>query len=123
LRARRSRDTVSPLSKLDAAPILLYYEATGFIVTGARDRLGRRRRHARNLWHIIGTGEVTQEEVEELLYDHEGEVEVSEESGNPIIFGWTTTGKHIAVIFIFEDDPDLVIVRPKTAYPVPVYGD
>jgi hypothetical protein len=48
---------------------------------------------------------------------------VSEESGNPIIIGWTSTGKHIAVIFIFEDDRDLVIVRPKTAYPVPEYGD
>jgi hypothetical protein len=76
-----------------------------------------------NLWHVIGPGEVTQEEVEEVLYDHEGKVEVSEESGNPIIIGWTSTGKHIAVIFIFEDDRDLVIVRPKTAYPVPEYGD
>jgi hypothetical protein len=71
----------------------------------------------------FGTGEVTKEEVEEVLDDHEGEVELSEESGNPIVFGWTSTGKHIAVIFVFEDDPDLVIVRPKTAYPVPEYGD
>jgi hypothetical protein len=39
------------------------------------------------------------------------------------IFGWTSTGKHIAVVFVFEDDPDLIIVRPKTACPVPEYGD
>lgn len=76
-----------------------------------------------NLWHIIGTGEVTKEEVEEVLYDHQGEIETSDESGNPIIFRWTSTGKHITVIFVFEDDPDLVIVWPKTAYPVPEYGE
>ena len=75
-----------------------------------------------NLWHIIGTGEVTKEEVEEVLEDHEGEVELSKESGNPIVFGWTSTGKHIAMVFFFEDDPDLVSVRPKTAFPVPEYG-
>jgi hypothetical protein len=60
--------------------------------------------------------------VQDVLYDHKGEVGISEQSGNPIIFGQTFTGKRIAVIFIFEDDPDLVIVRPITAYPVPEYG-
>jgi hypothetical protein len=75
-----------------------------------------------NVQHILGPGEVTIEEVEEVLGDHEGAVELSGESGNPIVFGWTSTGKHIAVVFTFEDDPDLIIVRPKTAYPVPEYG-
>jgi hypothetical protein len=75
-----------------------------------------------NLWHIIGPGEVTQEEVDEVLRDPESEIETSDESGNPIIFGWTSTGKRIAVIFTFEDHPDLVIVVPKTPYPVPVHG-
>jgi hypothetical protein len=76
-----------------------------------------------NLWHIIGPGEVTKEEVEDVILDPESELETSDESGNPILFGWTSTGKHIAVIFVFEDDPDLIIVRPLTAYPVPEYGD
>lgn len=76
-----------------------------------------------NLWHIIGMGEVTKEEVEEVLYDYGGKVELSEESGNPIVFGWTLTGKHIAVVFVLDEDPELIIVRPKTAYPVPEYGD
>jgi hypothetical protein len=75
-----------------------------------------------NLCHIVGTGDVTKDEVEELLYDPESRVETSEQSGNPIIIGWTSTGKHVAVVFTFEDDPDLVIVRPITAYPVPEYG-
>ena len=75
-----------------------------------------------NTWHIIGPGEVTVEEVEEVLHHHHGRVELSEQSGNPIVFGWTLGGKHIAVVFIIEDDPELIIVRPITAYPVPEYG-
>ena len=76
-----------------------------------------------NVQHIVGPGEVTTEEVDEVLNDHEGPFDSSDSSGNPIIFGWTSTGKHIAVIFAFEVDPDLVIVRPITAYPTPEYGD
>jgi len=76
-----------------------------------------------NVQHIVGPGEVTIDEVEEVLYDHQSAVELSDQSGNPIAFGWTSTGKRIAVVFTFEEDPDLVIVRPITAYPVPEYGD
>jgi hypothetical protein len=76
-----------------------------------------------NVQHILGPGEVTLEEVEEVLSNHQGSVEPSEQSGNPIVIGWTSTLKHIAVVFTFEDDPELVIVRPITAYPVPEYGD
>ncbi len=76
-----------------------------------------------NLRHIVGAGEVTQEEVEEVLHDHEGPVDSSDSSGRPIVFGRTSTGKHIAVVFAFEDDPDLIIVAPVTAYPVPEYGE
>jgi hypothetical protein len=76
-----------------------------------------------NVQHIVGTGEVTQEEVEEVLYDYEGPVDSSDSSGRPIVVGWTSTGKHIAVVFTFEDDPDLIIVTPITAFPVPEYGE
>jgi hypothetical protein len=75
-----------------------------------------------NVEHILGPGEVTKEEVEEVLQDPDSRVEASERSGNPIAFGWTSTGKHIAVVFVFEDDPELILVRPITAYPVPEYG-
>jgi uncharacterized protein YaaQ len=76
-----------------------------------------------NTWHIIGPDEVTVEEVEEVLHSHVGKVEQSTESGRPIIFGWTLGGKYIAVVFEFEDDPELIIVRPITAYAVPEPGD
>ena len=76
-----------------------------------------------NFQHIVGPGEVTQEEVEDVLYDHEGPVEASDSSGRPMVFGWTPTGRRIAVVFTFEDDPELIIVRPVTAFPVPEYGE
>ncbi|MFI5460420.1 MAG: hypothetical protein ACHRXM_33810 [Isosphaerales bacterium] len=75
-----------------------------------------------NVHHITGPGEVTTGEVEDVLYDQNSRVELSKRSGDPIAFGWTSTGKHIAVVFTFEDDPVLTIVKPKTAYPVPEYG-
>ena len=34
-----------------------------------------------NVQHIVGPGEVTQEEVEEVLYDHEGTADSSDSSG------------------------------------------
>ena len=74
-----------------------------------------------NVQHILGPGEVTIEEVEEVLRSHQGKVEVSDQSGNPIVIGSTSTGKHIAV-FTFEGYRDLIIVSPITAYPVPEYG-
>jgi hypothetical protein len=76
-----------------------------------------------NVQHILGPGEVTLEEVEEVIADHQGPIETSRSSGNSIIIGWTSTGKHIAVVFSLEDTPDLVAITPVTAYPVPEYGD
>ena len=46
----------------------------------------------------------------------------SNTTGNPIIFGTTSTGKRIAIVYSDESDADLVIIRPVTAYPVPEYG-
>lgn len=50
-------------------------------------------------------------------------VESSDSSGRPMVFGWTATGRRVAVVFTFEDDPELIIVRPITAFPVPEYGE
>ncbi len=75
-----------------------------------------------NVRHIIGPGEVTIAEVEDVLHDPSATVELSRTSGNPIVFGRTDTGKYIAVVFTFEDDPELLIIRPITAYPVPEPG-
>ncbi len=77
-----------------------------------------------NYQHIVGAGEVTAEEVEEVLSNHHGNHPdaYSNTSGNPIIFGRTSRGKRIAVVYSDESDADLVIIRPVTAYPVQEYG-
>jgi hypothetical protein len=67
-----------------------------------------------NLQHIAEHG-VTPEEVEEIL----GKTAVpkagrSKSSGHPIVFGWTSTGKFLAVVYeVVEEDP--LAVYPITA--------
>jgi predicted alpha/beta-hydrolase family hydrolase len=63
-------------------------------------------------------------EVENVLANHQGNPPdaYSDTTGNPIIFGTTSTGKRIAVVYSDESDADLVIIRPVTAYPVREYG-
>ena len=75
-----------------------------------------------NYWHIVVEGhDLTQDEVEEVLRDRNNPVDVSRSSGQPIVFGWTSTGRHIAVVFEnVSDDPR--IVYPITAYEVPEQG-
>jgi hypothetical protein len=74
--------------------------------------------------HIAGSGEVTAEEVEEVLSRHIGNDldAYSDATGNPIIFGTTSSGKRIAVVYSDESDADLTIIRPVTANPVSAYG-
>ena len=72
-----------------------------------------------NYQHIVGTGEVTVEEVELILRNHRGGPDASSNrSGLPIVFGTTTDGKRVAVVYEDESDAGLVIIRPRTAYPV-----
>jgi hypothetical protein len=54
--------------------------------------------------------------------DHLSPDEYSDSSGLPLIYGDTSTGKHIVVIYEGLSD-DIVIIRPVTAYPVNEYGD
>ncbi len=76
--------------------------------------------------HITGPGEVTTEDVEEVIHrypgSHDNPDDYSASTGLPLIFGYTSTGKHIVVVFEDLSD-DLIIIRPKTAYPVKEYGD
>ncbi|MGO8902639.1 MAG: hypothetical protein ACLQU5_30480 [Isosphaeraceae bacterium] len=52
-----------------------------------------------------------------MLLDPGNEVQVSRTTGRPITFGWTSTGRHIAVVWETDiDDPRTVRVR--TAYEV-----
>jgi hypothetical protein len=77
-----------------------------------------------NFQHIVGAGEVTAEGVEEVLSDHQGDHPdaYSDTTGNPIIFGTTSVGRRIAVVYSDESDADLIIIRPVTAYSVREYG-
>jgi uncharacterized DUF497 family protein len=74
----------------------------------------------------IEAADLTPAEVEEVLDDPDAPAVPSE--GAPqdverwIVFGWTSTGRHIAVVFeVGCDDP--FIVRPITAYDCPEYGE
>lgn len=66
-----------------------------------------------NFEHIAEHG-LTVDEVEEVLYAAT-EVVASQSSGRPIVFGDTSTGKHIAVVFeVVDEDP--LTVYPVTAF-------
>lgn len=66
-----------------------------------------------NVQHIAEHG-IDIEEVEEVLFAAD-EVAASESSGRPITFGYTQTGKYIAVVFeIVDEDP--LVIYPVTAY-------
>jgi hypothetical protein len=71
-----------------------------------------------NVQHIADNG-VTVAEVEEVLTSPEGRDDTSRTTGRPVRFGWTSTGKHLIVVYEAEDDGGFVILRPFTAYEVP----
>lgn len=58
---------------------------------------------------------VTREEVEEVL-SNPTDRDVSRSSGLPVVFGDTTTGKHLIVAY---EEIDESTVYPVTAYEVP----
>ena len=74
-----------------------------------------------NYRHIIDGHDVTIEEVEEVLLDPGSDKGFSRSSGYPIIFGWTSTGNYIAVVYE-EIMRDPLIIRPITAFPAPPPG-
>jgi uncharacterized DUF497 family protein len=66
-----------------------------------------------NVQHIA-EHDISIDEVEEVL-DGADDVAASHTSGRPIVFGETSTGKFIAVVFDVVDENPLV-VYPVTAY-------
>jgi hypothetical protein len=70
-----------------------------------------------NHYHIVATGLVAAEEVEDVIPGHQGPWETSRSSGLPIIIGAASTGRRLAVVFTIVPDPNYVLVRPMTAYP------
>ncbi len=70
-----------------------------------------------NVQHL-GEHDVTIEEAEEVLLNPESSRAVSRASGLPTAFGWTSTGRHLAVVYeLIDEDP--LTLRPVTAYDVP----
>jgi uncharacterized DUF497 family protein len=70
-----------------------------------------------NVQHLREHG-VTIEAAEEILLDPESGRATSRSSGLPTVFGWTSTGRHLAVVYeLVNDDP--LTFRPVTAYDVP----
>jgi uncharacterized DUF497 family protein len=70
-----------------------------------------------NVQHLREHG-VTIEEAEEVLLDPGSSRAVSRSSGLPTAFGWTSTGRHLAVVYELVDEDPLTL-RPVTAYDVP----
>lgn len=64
--------------------------------------------------HIAEHG-LTKEEVEDVLGNPDNPTDESHSSGRPVTFGWTSTGKHIIVVW------EVVLEDPLTAFPVIAY--
>ena len=67
-----------------------------------------------NVQHCAEHG-ITKEEIEEI-FEHASDADVSRSSGRPVIFGDTSTGKHIMVVY---EEIDEETAYPVTAYEVP----
>ncbi len=59
--------------------------------------------------------DVTKEEVEQVL-QNASDVDVSQSSGRPVLFGDTDAGRHLMVVY---EEIDTDTVYPITAYEVP----
>ena len=67
-----------------------------------------------NVGHCAEHG-VTKEEVEEV-FQNATDADISYSSGLPVVFGDTSTGRHLMVVF---EEIDADTVYPITAYDVP----
>jgi hypothetical protein len=65
---------------------------------------------------------LTPEEVESVLYDPSSTFDFSASSGQPVAFGYTSTGRFIVVAFDVLNPDDPLIIHPVTAYEDPEPG-
>jgi uncharacterized DUF497 family protein len=71
-----------------------------------------------NYGHIVIEHGVSQDEVDDVMCDSSNATTESDASGRPITFGWTQTGRHLAVVWdAISDDP--YTIKPVTAYDAP----
>jgi hypothetical protein len=71
-----------------------------------------------NVRHIAAN-DVTVDEYVEVFVGNYEQATISRESGRPICFGWTSTGKHLAVVWDEVEPEDPLIIRPVTAFETP----
>ncbi len=71
-----------------------------------------------NVVHIAANG-VTVEEFVEVFAANYGSAAISRASGRPITFGWTSSGKHLAIVWDEIQAQDPLIIRPVTAFESP----
>jgi uncharacterized DUF497 family protein len=70
-----------------------------------------------NVQHILEHG-IDLDDVEEVLLNRNNEVVPSRSSKNSVVFGYTSAGRYIAVVFeVIDDEP--ITIYPVTAYEVP----
>jgi uncharacterized DUF497 family protein len=67
-----------------------------------------------NVQHCADHG-VTKEEVEEVL-ESAMDADISRSTGRPVVFGDTSAGRHLMVVY---ENVDAVTVYPVTAYEAP----
>src|ERR1700691_3825559 len=71
-----------------------------------------------NYVHIVVEHDITQDEVDDVVCDPTNSTTESDSSGRPITFGWTQTGRYLAVVWEpISDDP--YTIKPVTAYDTP----
>ena len=71
-----------------------------------------------NTAHVADNG-LSPAEVEDVLYDPSSRPAVSKSRPHrPILFGTTSTGKSVVVVYERHADGGYVVVRPVTAYEV-----
>ena len=71
-----------------------------------------------NYRHIVTTGQVSEEEVADVIAGHNGRWERSRSSGNPLIRGTASTGRRLVVVFVVVPDPEDVLIYRISAFPV-----
>ena len=67
-----------------------------------------------NVQHCAEHG-ITKEEIEEVI-ENATDADISRVSGRPVVFGDTSTGRHLIVVY---EEIDADTVYPVTAYDVP----
>jgi hypothetical protein len=71
-----------------------------------------------NYVHIVVDHNITQDEVEEVVGEPANPTVLSDSSGRPLTFGWTSTGRYIGVVWEHvADDPRTI--KPVTAFDAP----